>query len=94
MNTSSDPAAPAPDPTQPAKVKKAKIPRQPMPEQDPRRRRTNFEEVPRGYGEETAMLEASRCIQCKKPGCVGAALAGPAHSRHENAANGRDIREF
>ena len=70
MNTSSDPAAPAPDPAQPAKAKKAKIPRQPMPEQDPRRRRTNFEEVPRGYSEETAMLEASRCIQCKKPGCV------------------------
>ncbi len=41
-----------------------------MPEQDPRRRRTNFEEVPRGYSEEAAMLEASRCIQCKKPGCV------------------------
>ena len=47
-----------------------KIPRQPMPEQNPRRRRTNFEEVPRGYSEETALLEASRCIQCKKPGCV------------------------
>ena len=50
--------------------KKKKIPRQPMPEQDPRRRRYNFEEVPRGYPEETAVLEASRCIQCKKPGCV------------------------
>ena len=49
---------------------RVKTPRQPMPEQDPRRRRTNFEEVPRGYSEETAMLEASRCIQCKKPGCV------------------------
>ncbi|MDO5673500.1 MAG: NADPH-dependent glutamate synthase [bacterium] len=47
-----------------------KTPRQPMPEQDPRRRRYNFEEVPRGYSEETAMLEASRCLQCKKPGCV------------------------
>ncbi len=49
---------------------KLKIPRQPMPEQDPRRRRYNFEEVPRGYNEETAILEATRCIQCKKPGCV------------------------
>ena len=38
-----------------------KTPRQPMPEQDPRRRRYNFEEVPRGYSEETARLEASRC---------------------------------
>lgn len=52
------------------KKARVKIPRQPMPEQDPRRRRTNFEEVPRGYSEETAVLEASRCLQCKKPGCV------------------------
>ncbi len=52
------------------KPKKKQTPRQPMPEQDPRRRRHNFEEVPRGYSEETAVLEASRCIQCKKPGCV------------------------
>lgn len=54
----------------PEKKARVKIPRQPMPEQDPRRRRYNFEEVPRGYGEEAARLEASRCIQCKKPGCV------------------------
>jgi glutamate synthase (NADPH) small chain len=52
------------------KPKKAKTPRQPMPEQNPRRRRHNFEEVPKGYSEETAMLEASRCLGCKKPGCV------------------------
>jgi glutamate synthase (NADPH/NADH) small chain len=47
-----------------------KIPRQQMPEQDPRRRRHNFEEVPYGYTEELAMLEARRCLKCKKPGCV------------------------
>jgi glutamate synthase (NADPH) small chain len=41
-----------------------------MPEQDPRRRRANFEEVPKGYSEEIAKLEASRCIKCKKPFCV------------------------
>ena len=52
------------------KPKRAKTPRQPMPEQDPRRRRHNFEEVPKGYSEETARLEASRCLNCKKPGCV------------------------
>jgi len=50
--------------------KRPKIPRQPMPEQDPRRRRFNFEEVPRGYAEKNAILEASRCLRCKKPGCV------------------------
>lgn len=52
------------------KKTRLKVPRQPMPEQDPRRRRYNFEEVPRGYSAETAILEATRCIQCKKPGCV------------------------
>ncbi|SMP41943.1 sulfide dehydrogenase (flavoprotein) subunit SudA [Desulfonatronum zhilinae] len=50
--------------------RRPKIPRQPMPEQDPRRRRFNFEEVPRGYSEATARLEASRCLQCKKAGCI------------------------
>lgn len=52
------------------KKKKKKIPRHPMPEQDARRRRHNFNEVPKGYSEEVAMEEAVRCIQCKKPGCV------------------------
>ena len=50
--------------------KKERIPRQPMSEQDPRERVKNFSEVPLGYTPEQAMLEARRCIQCKKPGCV------------------------
>ncbi|MBW1645180.1 MAG: NADPH-dependent glutamate synthase [Deltaproteobacteria bacterium] len=50
--------------------KKQKIPRQPMPEQEPKVRARNFDEVPFGYSPETAMLEASRCLQCKKPKCV------------------------
>jgi len=49
---------------------KEKIPRQPMPEQAPEDRARNFEEVPYGYSEQTAMLEASRCLRCKKPRCV------------------------
>lgn len=53
------------------KDKKEKIPRQAMPEQDPKKRITNFDEVPYGYTAETAMTEAKRCIQCKKPACVG-----------------------
>jgi glutamate synthase (NADPH/NADH) small chain len=52
------------------KEKKEKIPRQAMPEQDPKKRVTNFEEVPYGYTAEIAMTEAKRCIQCKKPACV------------------------
>jgi len=47
-----------------------KIPRQGMPEQAPDERIKNYKEVPLGYSEETAMLEAQRCIQCKKPLCV------------------------
>ena len=58
------------------KVKKEKIARQPMPEQEPAVRAKNFEEVPLGQSLETAMLEASRCIQCKKPGCVDGCPVG------------------
>ncbi len=46
------------------------IPRQKMPEQDPKVRGKNFNEVPFGYSEETAIREAQRCLKCKKPGCV------------------------
>jgi glutamate synthase (NADPH/NADH) small chain len=52
------------------KGKKEKIPRQPMPEQKPKVRAKNFDEVPFGYTSETAIKEAQRCLQCKKPGCV------------------------
>ena len=52
------------------KEKKEKVPRQKMPEQDPKKRIQNFEEVPFGYTEETAIIEAKRCIQCKKPACI------------------------
>ncbi len=49
---------------------KLKIPRQDMPEQDQRLRIDNFQEVPYGYTSELALLEAGRCLQCKKPRCV------------------------
>ena len=49
--------------------KKEKIPRQKMPEQLPKVRARNFEEVPLGYTPELAMREAERCIQCKDPRC-------------------------
>ncbi|MGQ9509993.1 MAG: NADPH-dependent glutamate synthase [Thermodesulfobacteriota bacterium] len=52
------------------KDNKEKIPRQKMPEQDPKVRAKNFNEVPYGYPPEVAQLEASRCLQCKKPKCV------------------------
>lgn len=46
--------------------------RVPVREQDPKVRATNFEEVCYGYNEQEAMLEASRCLNCKNPRCVGA----------------------
>ncbi len=52
------------------KPKKEKVSRHGMPEQDPKIRVKNFNEVPTGYTEETAIAEAKRCIQCKKPGCI------------------------
>ncbi|MFW5999552.1 MAG: NADPH-dependent glutamate synthase [Halanaerobiaceae bacterium] len=42
----------------------------PMPEQDPKERVNNFQEVPLGYGEEEARREAERCLQCKHKPCV------------------------
>jgi glutamate synthase (NADPH/NADH) small chain len=51
-------------------MKKEKVSRHKMPEQEPRIRVTNFKEVPIGYTEEMAVAEAKRCIQCKNPGCV------------------------
>ncbi|MBD5355826.1 MAG: NADPH-dependent glutamate synthase [Bacteroides sp.] len=48
-----------------------RIPRVPVREQDPKVRATNFEEVCYGYNAEEATLEASRCLNCKNPRCVG-----------------------
>ncbi len=50
-------------------VKKEK---HPMPEQDPKERIKNFNEVPYGYSKETAIEEAKRCIQCKNRPCTKA----------------------
>ncbi|ABB14239.1 NADPH-dependent glutamate synthase [Carboxydothermus hydrogenoformans] len=41
----------------------------PMPEQDPKVRAKNFDEVALGYSLELAMKEAERCLDCKKPAC-------------------------
>jgi glutamate synthase (NADPH/NADH) small chain len=52
------------------KPKRPKLPRTAVPEQPAKQRATNFEEVSMGYNEDMAKLEASRCLQCKKPKCV------------------------
>lgn len=53
-----------------AQHKKNKTPRTRAPEQNPEERKKNFQEVSLGYTPAMAQLEASRCIQCKKPKCV------------------------
>jgi len=50
--------------------KQTRAPRQSMPEQEPEVRARNFKEVALGYDMATAVVEANRCIQCKKPACV------------------------
>jgi len=52
--------------------KKQIIPnRVPMAEQSAEERIKNFKEVPLGYTEDEAAEEAIRCLQCKKPACMG-----------------------
>ncbi len=46
--------------------------RVPVREQNPKVRAHNFDEVCFGYNAEEAQLEASRCINCKKPRCMEA----------------------
>ena len=53
-----------------------RIPRVPVREQDPKVRATNFEEVCYGYNKEEALLEASRCLNCKNPRCMTACPVG------------------
>jgi len=50
-----------------ANMSKVKVP---MPEQDPKVRAHNFQEVTLGYTEEQAVEEANRCLGCKNPACV------------------------
>jgi glutamate synthase (NADPH/NADH) small chain len=52
------------------KKKREKIPRQEMPRQAPEVRRRNFNEVALGYTPELMVLEAKRCLHCKKPKCI------------------------
>lgn len=59
-----------------SKKDRMKIPRQPMPEQDPDVRRSNFEEVNLGFTEELAKMEALRCLQCPKPVCIAGCPVG------------------
>jgi len=50
--------------------------RRPMPKQEPFERVRNFDEVALGYPADVAREEASRCLACKKPGCVDGCPVG------------------
>ena len=51
-------------------------PRQKPKEQEPAIRAKNFDEVSFGLTEHQALVEANRCLQCKKPRCVEACPVG------------------
>jgi glutamate synthase (NADPH/NADH) small chain len=52
------------------KHERMKLPRQGMPTQEAQVRARNFDEVALGYPDESALIEAARCLQCKRPKCV------------------------
>lgn len=52
------------------------LPKQPMPERAPEERRRSQEEVPLGFDEVHAMLEACRCLECKAKPCVAGCPVG------------------
>lgn len=54
----------------PEKKERMKIARQRMPEQEPKVRAHNFNEVPFGLSEEQAITEATRCLECPKAPCI------------------------
>ena len=57
-------------------VSNKKTVRQKPAEQDPKVRAKNFDEVSFGLTEQQALVEANRCLQCKKPRCVEACPVG------------------
>jgi glutamate synthase (NADPH/NADH) small chain len=60
-------------------MEKEKIPRQINPAREVNERINDFNEVYLGFDEDKAIIEASRCLQCKKPKCQ---LEGcPLHNR-------------
>lgn len=68
-----DPPEPLPETPEmrlPKNIRSVAPQRVPMPQQSPEARRRNFEEVTLGLDMEAALIEADRCLRCKKPRCV------------------------
>ena len=69
-----------------------RIPRVPVREQNPGIRAANFEEVCYGYNDQEALLEASRCLNCKNPRCVQACPVSINIPQFINHINNGDIK--
>ncbi|MHB1435516.1 MAG: FAD-dependent oxidoreductase [Thermoplasmata archaeon] len=63
------PAAPAQAPRAPPRLNPVRVP---IPEEPVPERIVDFREVLHAYSKEEAILEAQRCIQCRRPWCVEA----------------------
>ena len=61
----------------------------PMPTLDAALRARCFDEVATGYSEETALNEAARCLNCKKPFCVEGCPVKNTYSRIHPEIEGR-----
>ncbi len=69
-------AIPTPAPRGMSNRERMGLPHQEMPLANPQARVMCFDEVPIGYSEGQAKAEAMRCLQCKKPACIGACPVG------------------
>jgi glutamate synthase (NADPH) small chain len=56
--------------TPPTARERISIPRQDMPSRHPDERRRDFDEVNLGFTPEVAVVEATRCLQCRRPVCI------------------------
>jgi homotetrameric NADPH-dependent glutamate synthase len=65
-----EPIPEPPGPRLPKNIKTIPRERAPMPQQPAELRRNNFDEVALGLELEGALLEADRCLRCKKPRCI------------------------
>jgi glutamate synthase (NADPH/NADH) small chain len=63
-----------------------------MPHQDPKTRITNFDEVNLGYSEKQILHEATRCMACKNPKCVGGCPVEIEIDRFLEAVRNKDYR--
>ena len=69
-----------------------KMKRTPVREQEASRRSRNFDEVCLGYDIEEAVIEANRCLGCKKPQCVSGCPVGVDIPGFINKIKERDIQ--